>query len=87
MIDVLATIALGLLAIGASGFGFRLVRGPTLPDRVVALDGLLTVIVCGIVVGAAALDNPISLDAILVVALVAFVGTGALARFVEQRGG
>ncbi|MGJ8586992.1 MAG: monovalent cation/H+ antiporter complex subunit F [Yoonia sp.] len=63
----------------------RLAKGPTLADRVVALDMMTVTIiaVCGVVVvgtGEAAL-----LDVALVLALVGFLATVALARFAERR--
>lgn len=79
--------ALALLVIGAASFLYRVLAGPTIPDRVIALDGLLSVVVIGIIVAAAQTDSSVTLSTVLVVALVAFVGTIALARFVERRGG
>lgn len=76
-----------LLSLAGFAFLFRLIKGPSVPDRIVALDGLLMVVTCGILVDIAEGDSIISVDAVLVVSLVAFVGTGALARFVERRGG
>jgi multicomponent Na+:H+ antiporter subunit F len=63
------------------------VRGPTLADRVVALDGLLIVVVSGIAVGAARSGTTAYLDVLVVVSLLAFVGTVTVARFIERRGG
>ena len=83
----MTTIALILLVIGAGAFLFRILAGPTIPDRVVALDGLLSVVVIGIIIAAARTGSSISLSTVLLVALVAFVGTIALARFIERRGG
>ena len=80
-------IAVVLLSIAAASFLYRVLRGPSIPDRVVALDGVLSVVVSGIIVGAASADSAITLSTVLVVALVGFVGTVALARFVERRGG
>lgn len=80
-------IAYIILAVAAALFLVRLVVGPTVPDRVIAADGLLIAVVCGILVGAADLNAPADLDTVLVVALIAFIATGVLARFVEQRGG
>lgn len=80
-------VSLVFLAIGAAAFLYRLVRGPSLPDRSVGLDGLLSVVVVGIVVLAARDDSAIEVETVLVAALVAFVGTVAIARFIEQRGG
>ena len=82
----MTSIALVLLAIGAVCFLYRLLRGPSLPDRSVGLDGLLSVLVIGIVVLAARHDNGITVETVLVAALVAFVGTVAIARFIEYRG-
>ena len=80
-------IAVAMLVVGGAAFLYRVLVGPTIPDRVVALDGLLAVVVIGIIVAAAEGDSAITLSTVLVVALVAFVGTIALARFIERRGG
>ena len=82
----MTTVALVILSIAAFCFLFRLFRGPTVPDRMIALDALLITIMSGILVGTAHTDSPIGLDTLLVVALLSFVATGAIARFVEQRG-
>ena len=62
----------------------RLVKGPTLPDRIVAMD-LIGVLVVGlIVVLASSTGVQATLDAALVIALVGFVGTVAYATYVER---
>lgn len=64
----------------------RLVRGPTLPDRVVALD-LMGVLAVGMIAAyAVATNQPPLLDPAAVVALVGFLGTVAFARYLERRG-
>jgi multicomponent Na+:H+ antiporter subunit F len=78
--------ALVLLAFAGACFFVRLVRGPTLADRVVALDCLVVTIVVTIVVDAIDRRSAIFLDVAVVVAFVGFVGTAAAARFIEQRG-
>ncbi|MEY2973612.1 MAG: Na(+)/H(+) antiporter subunit [Actinomycetota bacterium] len=87
MIDVSIAVAFVLLSLGGSLFMYRLFKGPSVADRVIALDGLLMVVTCGILVETAREDAITSLDTVLVVALVAFVGTGVMARYVERRGG
>lgn len=79
-------VALGVLAVAGAGFVLRLVRGPSLADRVIALDGLVVTIVAAIVLHAAARRTVLFLDVAVVVAFVGFVGTAAAARFIEQRG-
>lgn len=80
-------VASVILAVAAALFVVRLLLGPTVPDRVVALDGLLVTILAGVLVNAASTGTSTSIDTVLVVALLGFVGTGVLARYVEQRGG
>lgn len=62
----------------------RLAIGPSLPDRVVALD-LITTIGVGIVAAAAlAWEQPPLLDVGTVLALVSFLATVAFARYIER---
>lgn len=77
--------ALLLLAVGGAGFLYRLSRGPTLADRIVALDGLLTIVVTAVMAWGAYSGRDTYLTVGVVVALVAFLGTSAFARFVEGR--
>lgn len=76
-----------VLSIAAVLFLVRLILGPSVPDRVVAVDGLLITVMCGVIVAAADESSAVGLDTVLVVALLGFIGTGVLARYVEQRGG
>lgn len=83
MPDLLLSAALAVLAAAALLALWRVVRGPSLPDRVVAID-LLGVIVTGFaVVGAASTGSSWFLDIAIVIALVSFVGTIAYARYIE----
>jgi len=62
----------------------RLVRGPSLPDRVVALD-LIAITAVGLIgVYAVSTDQPIYIDEAMVLALIAFLGTAAFAHFIEK---
>ena len=63
---------------------WRLVKGPSLPDRVVAMD-LIGILVVGlIVVLAASTQVKAALDAALVIALIGFVATVAYATYIER---
>ena len=63
----------------------RLVRGPSLPDRVVALDLMTTLGIAVIGVYAIAIDEAIFIDIAVVVALISFLATIAFAYFVQRR--
>jgi len=81
------TIATALLVVGGACFLARVIGGPSLADRIVALDGLVVTIVAAIVLDSIRRDTDWFLDVALVVAFVGFVGTTAGARFIERRGG
>lgn len=64
---------------------WRIIRGPTLADRVVALDLMATLVVGFITVYAVMAEQPMFLDIAIVLALIAFLGTVAFAYFIEKR--
>jgi multicomponent Na+:H+ antiporter subunit F len=78
---LLAVLAIPLML----GF-LRLALGPSLPDRVVALDFMTAVAVAVAGLWAIASDDPVFLDVAMVLALITFVGTVAFARYLERRG-
>lgn len=64
----------------------RLTKGPSLPDRVVALELMATMVAA--IVGVHAIDTGVSsfLDIAIVVALIAFLAAIGFARFLERGG-
>ena len=84
MLDLAIEITLVMLALAALLAFVRVLRGPTLPDRVVAIDLIGVLIVGVVVVEAAATGNQAFLDVAIVIALISFVGTIAYARYVER---
>jgi multicomponent Na+:H+ antiporter subunit F len=81
---VLVGIAAIMLALAAMVAFVRVIRGPTLPDRVISIDLVGVVIVMLVTVAAAATGEPAFLDVAMIVALVSFVGTVAYARYIER---
>lgn len=63
----------------------RLVRGPSLPDRVVSLDLMASLVVGFICAYAIDTNQQVFLDVAIVLALIAFLGTVAFAQYVERR--
>lgn len=78
-------VALGILGVAAVVGLLRIVRKSTLGDRAVAFDMLTSIITCGLLVGAALLDDALFLDAAVVLGLLGFVATVTIARFIESR--
>ena len=83
MFEIVTQFALVTLGVALLIAVVRLVKGPTLPDRIVAMD-LIGVLVVGlIVVLAASTGVRATLDAAIVIALIGFVGTVAYATYVR----
>lgn len=63
---------------------YRLIKGPTLADRVIASDLLAFVSIGFAIVYAVASERSAYLEVALVVGLIAFLGTVAFARYIER---
>ena len=83
----MTAVAFVILALAAACFGWRLVTGPSLADRVIALNGLVLVGMGAIAAHAAHTGNGAFLPALVALALVGPIGNGMIARFIEGRGG
>jgi multicomponent Na+:H+ antiporter subunit F len=78
-------VALGLLLVGMLLAVIRLVRGPNLGDRILALD-MITVLATGFITGVAVLTGfSLYVDIAIALALVGFLATVALARYLMSR--
>ena len=74
--------AYGLLGVGALLALVRLGLGPSLLDRVVATDTLLVIIAAGLAVHAGLQRDPTVVPVLVVVSLLAFVGSVSVARYI-----
>jgi multicomponent Na+:H+ antiporter subunit F len=80
-----ADFGIGAIAVGLLLAVVRILKGPTLPDRVVGVDLIANLSVAMLGLLAIRFDEPALLAPAMVVALVAFVGTVAFAHFIERR--
>jgi multicomponent K+:H+ antiporter subunit F len=84
MLSIALSIAFTLLGVALLLTGWRLLRGPSLPDRILALDTLYINAVALLVLLGIAFDSPLYFEAALLIALLGFIGTVALCRFVRD---
>ncbi|MFE4498744.1 monovalent cation/H+ antiporter complex subunit F [Rhodococcus sp. NPDC056743] len=70
-----------MLAVAAVLTTFRLIDGPSSLDRLVALDTIVAVAMCGLAVWAAYSGDTTIVPAIVALALVGFIGSVSVARF------
>jgi multicomponent K+:H+ antiporter subunit F len=84
MIDMALDFALGCTALSLLLVSWRLLRGPDLVDRVLALDTLYVHVVALIVLLGLRRDTALLFEAALLIALLGFVSTAALARYLTR---
>lgn len=84
--QIVYLLTFGLLSIAFVLIFIRLILGPTLPDRVVALELLATVAVSMTGMYAIFVDRNSFIDVAIVAALTAFLGAIGFARFLERGG-
>lgn len=78
-LGTLANICMVFIVIGLSFAFVRLLLGPSVPDRVVALDTMVVLSIGGLVLIAISTGQALLLDVALAMALITFLGTVALA--------
>jgi multicomponent Na+:H+ antiporter subunit F len=78
---VVLAACLVLLTSAAVLLVIRMTLGPTMLDRVIALDVLVAVMICGLGVEAAVNRHTTTLPILVVFSLVGFVGSVSMARF------
>lgn len=77
-------IGKAILVLGMFFAFIRLMRGPSLPDRVVALDVIATMAVGVLGLTAVTTGQSMLLDVALAMAIITFLGTVALAISIEK---
>jgi multicomponent K+:H+ antiporter subunit F len=84
MIEWALNFALAAVALAMALTAWRLVRGPEPTDRVLALDTLYINTVGLVILLGLRLQSPLLFEAALVIAMLGFIGTVALARFIAR---
>lgn len=80
-------LALAILMLALVMTAIRVIIGPTLADRVLALDQLVAIAIGFIAVIAVKTGFELYVDIALALALVGFLATAAFARYIFMRGG
>lgn len=84
MIAVALPITISLVTLAAVLNVYRLVRGPDSPDRILALDTLYINAIALILLLGIALGTRLYIEAALLIAVMGFVGTVALAKYLKR---
>jgi multicomponent K+:H+ antiporter subunit F len=84
ILDAALNFALGAVAVAMLLVGWRLLRGPETTDRILALDTLYINAVALVILLGVRWKTPLLFEAALIVAMLGFVSTVSLARFVSR---
>ncbi|HSI65938.1 MAG TPA: Na(+)/H(+) antiporter subunit F1 [Planococcus sp. (in: firmicutes)] len=77
-------ISLLIVSIAFLGLMFRLVRGPSTADRIVALEALGVALVSIVALLSLIFQTEFFLEIILLVTILSFIGTVAFAKYIER---
>ncbi|KAA0561165.1 MULTISPECIES: Na(+)/H(+) antiporter subunit F1 [Bacillaceae] len=84
MLHTIFQITLLCVSLSMLGLVYRVVKGPTTPDRVVALDAIGINLIAIIALVSMMLDTYAFLEVILLLGILAFLGTVAFSKFLEK---
>ncbi|WP_088102560.1 Na(+)/H(+) antiporter subunit F1 [Halalkalibacter urbisdiaboli] len=84
LFDTILLISLAILAISLLGSIYRIIKGPSPSDRIVALDTVGINMIAIVAVSSILLRTSAFLEVILLVGVLAFIGTVAFAKFIER---
>lgn len=77
-------VSLILVVLSMIGIMFRVFRGPSVPDRLIALDGIGVMLISAIALISILFDTPFFIDVILLIAIMSFIGTVSFSKFIEK---
>ncbi|MBH5319345.1 Na(+)/H(+) antiporter subunit F1 [Paenibacillus sp. GSMTC-2017] len=84
MMSALLVASLVILSLSMLGCMFRLLIGPSIPDRIAALDTIGVLLLAIIAIIGMLLRTQAFFDIILLIGILTFIGTTAFARYIER---
>ncbi len=85
--DIVLYIAFTFLMMAMIITLFRLLKGPSINDRIAAMDLISSIIMGVILVYAVLIQNAIYFDVPLIISLISFIGTIAVSTYLKQKNG
>lgn len=84
MFTFILQLSLGIMAVSTLLYVIRVMKRQTIPDRVVALDGIGINLIAMTALVSILLNTSAFLDIILLLGILSFIGTIAFAKFLEK---
>ncbi|MGD6832646.1 Na(+)/H(+) antiporter subunit F1 [Sutcliffiella halmapala] len=83
-LEALLTVSLLILSVSTLGLVYRVIKGPSTPDRVMALDSIGINLIAITAIISISLKTDAFLEVILLIGVIAFVGTVAFSKFLQK---
>ncbi|MDW0117598.1 Na(+)/H(+) antiporter subunit F1 [Sporosarcina thermotolerans] len=77
-------VSLILVVLSMVGIMYRVFRGPSIPDRLIALDGIGVMLISAIALLSILFETTFFIDVILLIAVMSFIGTVSFSKFIER---
>ncbi|OAS87111.1 MULTISPECIES: Na(+)/H(+) antiporter subunit F1 [Metabacillus] len=84
MFKIVIGLSLLIVAISTLLFVYRLVKGPSTPDRVIALDAIGINLIAITAIISIAINSNAFVEIILLLGILAFIGTVAFSKWLEK---
>ncbi|MBP2240475.1 multicomponent Na+:H+ antiporter subunit F [Cytobacillus eiseniae] len=84
MILLAVKIAILCMSVAILGLLYRVLKGPSVPDRIVALDAIGINLVAIVALTAIFLNTSAFLEVILLIGILSFIGTVAFSKYLEK---
>lgn len=84
MFETVLYISAFILSASILGATYRVIKGPSMPDRVIALDSIGVCLIGIIAIVSVLLDTNTFSDVILLIGILAFIGTVSFSKFIEK---
>ena len=84
MIENIMLLSLSLFMVAIALLLYRVVKGPSKPDRAIALDTIGVNLISAIAIVSIVLNTKAFLEAILILGILAFIGTIAFSKYIER---
>ena len=84
MIEKIMLLSLALFMVAIALLLYRVVKGPSKPDRAIALDTIGVNLISAIAIVSIVLNTKAFLEAILILGILAFIGTIAFSKYIER---
>ncbi|KYG89270.1 Na(+)/H(+) antiporter subunit F1 [Metasolibacillus sp. FSL H7-0170] len=84
MIEKILLVSLVLFMIAIALLLYRVIVGPSMPDRAIGLDTIGVNLISSIAIVSILLTTKAFLEAILILGILAFIGTIAFSKYIER---